>query len=121
MENEKIEEDFKKKEIKGMFGGPILPLIVKLSAPIFAVVGILGRSLFQGIGYPIPALIITLLRLLLISVPAVMVYVYVFNLGMYGVWFGLITGNAAGALISLVWGTRTIYLLEKKRITIRKS
>ena len=88
---------------------------------VFAVVGILGRSLFQGIGFPIPALIITLLRLLLVSVPAVIIYVYVFNLDMYGVWLGLITGNAAGAFISLIWGTRTIYLLEKKIITIKHS
>ncbi|MCK5201022.1 MAG: MATE family efflux transporter, partial [Spirochaetales bacterium] len=36
MEDERIEEDFTKKEIKGMFEGPILPLIIKLSAPIFA-------------------------------------------------------------------------------------
>ena len=88
---------------------------------VFAVVGILGRSLFQGIGFPIPALIITLLRLIVVSVPAVIIYVYIFNLDMYGVWFGLITGNAAGALISLIWGTRTIYLLEEKRITISHS
>lgn len=88
---------------------------------IFAVVGILGRSLFQGIGYPIPALIITLLRLVIVSVPAVFVYVYVFNLGMYGVWFGLITGNTIGALFSLVWGTRTIKRLEQKKLSIRHS
>jgi putative MATE family efflux protein len=88
---------------------------------VFAVVGILGRSLFQGIGYPIPALIITLLRLVLVSVPAVLVYVYVFDLGMYGVWFGLITGNTVGALFSLLWGTRTIYLLEQNKISIRHS
>ncbi|MCK5196861.1 MAG: MATE family efflux transporter [Spirochaetales bacterium] len=88
---------------------------------VFAVLGILGRSLFQGIGYPIPALIISLLRLVIVSVPAVIVYVYIFNLGMYGVWFGLITGNGVGALISFLWGTRTIFLLEKKIITIRHS
>ena len=61
------------------------------------------------------------LRLVLVSVPAVLVYVYVFDLGMYGVWFGLITGNTVGALFSLVWGTRTIYLLEQKKIEIRHS
>ena len=36
MESEKLEKDLKNKEIRGMFDGPILPLIIKLSAPIFA-------------------------------------------------------------------------------------
>ena len=41
--------------------------------------------------------------------------------GMYGVWFGLITGNTVGALFSLIWGTRTIHLLEQNKIEIRHS
>jgi putative MATE family efflux protein len=70
---------------------------------VFAVVGILGRSTFQGTGNPIPALIITLLRLLVIAVPAVLLYVYVFHMGIYGVYLGLITGNVLSAVITLIW------------------
>jgi len=68
---------------------------------IFAAVGILARSFYQAIGHPMPALLIILLRLVVIAIPAVLLYVYVFGLGVYGVWLGMITGNVISAVVSL--------------------
>ena len=73
-----------------------------------AVIGILGRSVFQAIGNPLPALLITSLRLLVLAVPAVYLYVYVFDLGIYGVFLGMITGNVFAGLISLIWVPRAL-------------
>jgi putative MATE family efflux protein len=75
---------------------------------LFAAVGILVRSTFQAVGSPWPAFFIPVLRLVVIAIPAVYLYVYVFELGIYGVWFGVITGNALSATVSLLWGKKTI-------------
>ncbi len=88
---------------------------------IFAAVGILSRSFFQAVGFPVPAFLITLLRLIIIAVPAVLLYVFVFNMGMYGVWFGLLTGNAIAAGISYMWAMRTINALIGGKISIKHS
>lgn len=68
-----------------------------------AVVGIINRSVFQAIGYPMPAFFITLMRVLIVSVPAAYLYVGVFNMGIYGVWFGMATGIVLSFIVSLVW------------------
>jgi putative MATE family efflux protein len=75
---------------------------------IFATIGILARSTFQAIGSPMPALFIPLLRLVAIAIPVVYLYVYVLNLGMYGVWFGVITANCVSAGVSMLWVTRVL-------------
>ena len=75
---------------------------------VFVVLGILARSAFQAVGKPIPALVITVLRLLVIAVPAVYFFVLVMDLGIIGVFLGLITGNVIAAVISLVVVPREI-------------
>lgn len=80
---------------------------------IFAAIGILARSTFQAVGYPLPALVIPILRLVVIAVPAVYFYVYVLDIGIYGVWFGIITGNSISAFISLIWTQKTLKKLSK--------
>jgi putative MATE family efflux protein len=62
-----------------------------------------ARSSFQAIGKAVPGLIITVIRLIGVALPMAYLLVYVFDLGIYGVWFGLITGNAAAAVVALVW------------------
>jgi len=84
-----------------------------------ALIGITGRSFFQAIGYPMPALFLTLLRLILIALPVMLVLVYVFNLGMYGVWIGLATASITSMFVSFFWVRRTINRLETGEITIR--
>jgi len=84
-----------------------------------ALIGITGRSFFQAIGYPLPALFLTLLRLILIALPVMIVLVYVFNMGMYGVWIGLASASMTSMTVSLLWVRRTIDKLETGEINIR--
>lgn len=84
-----------------------------------ALIGITGRSFFQAIGYPMPALFLTLLRLILIALPVMVILVYVFNLGMYGVWTGLTVASITAMFVSFFWVRRTINKLESGEITIR--
>jgi putative MATE family efflux protein len=80
---------------------------------IFAGIGILARSIFQAIGKPIPALVITVLRLAGIAIPMAYFYVRVLDLGIYGVWFGIITGNAVGASLALLMTKNKLKRLGK--------
>ncbi len=80
---------------------------------LFAVIGIIGRSVFQAIGYPVPALILTIVRTLAVSFPLAYTFVFVFNMHAPGVYWGMLIGNASTALIGLVWITSVIKRLEK--------
>ncbi|UCB44394.1 MAG: MATE family efflux transporter [Spirochaetota bacterium] len=79
---------------------------------LFATIGILARSTFQAMGYPMPAFFIPVLRLVAIAIPVVYLYVYVLNLGIYGVWFGVITANCVSAGVSLFWISRALNRLS---------
>jgi Na+-driven multidrug efflux pump len=76
------------------------------------VIGIIGRSVFQAIGYPIPALILTIVRTLAIGFPLAYIFVYHFNLHTKGVYFGMIIGNTSTAVIGLLWIASVIKRLE---------
>lgn len=85
-----------------------------------ALIGITGRSFFQAIGYPLPALFITLLRLLLISLPVMILLIYVLDFGMYGVWLGLATGSFISMFVSLFWVKRSIKRLKSGSMEFHK-
>jgi putative MATE family efflux protein len=89
--------------------------VVELSFA-FAAVTILGRSLFQAMGHPIPALIITSLRMFAIAIPMVYLLVNVFDLGMYGVWFGVVVGNVASGFITFGWAASALERLRTGRL-----
>lgn len=86
-----------------------------------AVVGITNRSAFQAVGYPLPALFTTLLRVLIISVPAAYIYVNVFNLGIEGVWYGLASGIVVSFFVSLIWVKSIFRRLINGTIDIRHT
>lgn len=79
---------------------------------LLAVIGIIGRSVFQAIGYPLPALALTAIRTLAVGVPLAAVYAYVFDWGVKGVYFGILTGNSATALVGVIWIMVTLKRLE---------
>ncbi len=75
---------------------------------VMAMVAIIGRSAFQAVGYPLPALVVILLRLVLIAVPAAYFFVYILDLGVYGVWYGLIAGGFVSMVVSVLWLRRIL-------------
>ncbi|MEM5947167.1 MATE family efflux transporter [Spirochaetia bacterium 38H-sp] len=79
---------------------------------IFSSLGILGRSFFQAVGKGWNGMVLVLLRLILLAVPAVIIFVYVFDWGIYGVWGGVMLGNLLTALISAIWIPRSIKKME---------
>jgi putative MATE family efflux protein len=75
---------------------------------MLAAVAMLSRASFQAIGRAIPGMIITVIRIAGLAVPMAYFYVRVADLGIYGVWFGIISGNFIAAIISFLWVKRTI-------------
>ncbi len=85
-----------------------------------ALIGITGRSFFQAIGYPLPALFLTLLRLILVAIPVMLILIHVFNLGIWGVWFGLAAGSIVSMIVSIIFVRRSINRLESGKMKIHK-
>jgi Na+-driven multidrug efflux pump len=77
----------------------------------------LARSSFQAVGRAIPGLILTVIRVIGIALPMAYFLVYVLDLGIYGVWFGVITGNIIAGAIAVVWVKKalTTYITEPER------
>ncbi|MBN2618278.1 MAG: MATE family efflux transporter [Spirochaetales bacterium] len=70
---------------------------------MLSVIVIITRSVYQAIGYPIAGLIITSLRFFVVVIPAMILYVYVFDLGFYGMLYGHITSILTTALVAWIW------------------
>jgi len=70
---------------------------------IFGGFAMLARSSFQALGRAIPGLILTVIRVIGIALPMAYLLVYVFDMGMYGVWLGVIAGNIIAGVIALIW------------------
>lgn len=58
---------------------------------------------FQATGRPLPALLITLFRMIIVSIPASYLLVYRFGMGMTGVFIGFGLGNVLALPLSWTW------------------
>jgi len=65
--------------------------------------GLLSSSLFQGVGKGINALAATILRALIFVPLFALVFAVVLDMGIIGVWWGMVVGNMLGALVIFLW------------------
>jgi len=72
----------------------------------FIGISLIFSSAFQAVGKAIPAFIITFLRVVLISLP--LAYLLAIEIGITGVWIGMILSNIFIAIITPLWFNRTI-------------
>ncbi|MFW6128828.1 MAG: MATE family efflux transporter [Candidatus Aminicenantaceae bacterium] len=79
--------------------------------------GMLTSAMFRGIGKGKRSLIVTILRTIILQVPVAYLLGITFNLGLTGVWLGLISGNILAAIVTFSWGKHTVNhaALEPKR------
>ncbi|MBN1495510.1 MAG: MATE family efflux transporter [Spirochaetes bacterium] len=66
-------------------------------------VAMISGSTFQATGRPLPALLITLIRMIFLAVPTAYLLVHVFGMKMTGVFIGLGAGNALALPLSWAW------------------
>ncbi|MBE0478442.1 MATE family efflux transporter [Candidatus Aerophobetes bacterium] len=70
--------------------------------------GMLTSAMFQGVGKGSRALAVTILRTIILQVPAAYLLGAIFGLGLTGVWAGIVAGNAVAASVAFMWGRTTI-------------
>ncbi|MFH1464422.1 MAG: MATE family efflux transporter [Pseudomonadota bacterium] len=78
------------------------------SYPLMAV-GMTSGRILQGLGYGLPSLVITAIRVLLVGVPVAYFAVLVLHTPLDGVWIGFIIGGACSVALGLTWVYRLVW------------
>ncbi|NIO85602.1 MAG: MATE family efflux transporter [Candidatus Aminicenantes bacterium] len=73
--------------------------------------GMLSASVFQGTGKGINALLVTTLRTLILTPLFVVVLAFSFNIGLIGIWLGIVAANIIGSVVAFSWARRYIVKL----------
>ncbi len=66
--------------------------------------GMFSSSMFQGTGKGNNALIVTIVRTLVLGTPLAWVFAIPLDMGLVGVWWGMVVGNLLGSVLSFSWG-----------------
>jgi putative MATE family efflux protein len=67
--------------------------------------GMFSSSMFQGIGKGNNALAVTIVRTLVLGTPLAWVFAVPFDLGISGVWWGMVVGNLLGSMLAFTWAS----------------
>lgn len=68
-----------------------------------AAIGLSSGRIIQGLGKGLPALIITSIRVILVTVPLAYILVYGFKAGLNGVIIAMVSGALASATVAVFW------------------
>jgi Na+-driven multidrug efflux pump len=72
----------------------------------------MSSSMFQGAGKGSYALIVTIVRTLVLGTPLAAVFALNLNMGLTGVWWGMVIGNLCGSMIAFIWANLYIRKLR---------
>ena len=78
--------------------------------------GMLSSAVFQGIGKGINALIVTILRTVILGPLFAVLFAFNLNLGLIGVWWGVVAANIIGSVIAFSWARLYISKLTKTKM-----
>jgi putative MATE family efflux protein len=78
----------------------------------FVTIGVVCGRAFQGLGHGMPGLLLTSLRVILISVPLAVILTSVFDYGLKAVWIALPLSAAISSLLALGWIRRKLRRIE---------
>jgi putative MATE family efflux protein len=78
--------------------------------PLMAL-GMTSGRILQGLGYGMPALVITAVRTVVVGIPVAYALVYLFDAPLEAVWLSFVLGGAASVILGLAW----VYLLVWRR------
>ncbi|RLF60260.1 MAG: MATE family efflux transporter [Thermoplasmata archaeon] len=68
-----------------------------------AAFGMMASAMFQGAGKGNYALIATILRTIMLSIPIAFIFTFYLNMDIIGVWWALVISNLFGSIISFAW------------------
>ncbi len=75
--------------------------------------GMLSSSMFQGTGKGINALIVTIFRSIILTLPLAWIFSITLDMGLPGAWWGLVTANLIGSSAAFIWAKIYIKKLRK--------
>ncbi|MDZ7837885.1 MAG: hypothetical protein U5N58_08005 [Actinomycetota bacterium] len=90
----------------------INPLRITMTFLPFLGLQIIGGGLFQAIGKPAPALIITMMKQFLFLIPAIMGLPLL--LGLKGVWLSIPVAEFLAIIVTLVWVFKEVGTFNRK-------
>ena len=82
--------------------------------------GMLSSSMFQGTGKGINALIVTIFRSIILTLPLVWIFSIILEMGLPGAWWGLVTANLTGSIVAFIWAKIYIKKLKDMPSTIKQ-
>ena len=87
-------------------------LQIACPALILIGIGIPSSFFYQGIGKGTYSLMFTILREIVFVVPLIIIFVYVFNLNLIGVWLGLAIGRGFTSILNYLFARHEIRKLK---------
>ncbi|MCS7175915.1 MATE family efflux transporter [Pseudothermotoga sp.] len=75
--------------------------------------GMFTSAMFQGIGHGLKSLAVSILRTIVLHVFFSWLFVFVLQLGLNGVWLGILMGNIVAEAITFLWGLAVSNRLKK--------
>lgn len=69
----------------------------------FIAVGLSSGRILQGLGFGMPSLIITGVRVLFVAAPASFVFIFIFNKPVDYIWYSMVFSSMVAATISITW------------------
>ena len=78
--------------------------------------GMFSSSMFQGTGKGVNALIVTIFRTIVLAAPLAYTFALLVDMGLSGVWWGIVAGNITGAASAFVWAKVYIKNLTKREL-----
>jgi putative MATE family efflux protein len=76
--------------------------------------GMFTSAMFQGIGHGLKSLAVSILRTIVLHVFFSWLFVFVFKLGLNGIWWGMVAGNITAETITFIWGLMVSRKLKKE-------
>ena len=75
--------------------------------------GMLSSSMFQGTGHGMNALIVTIFRTIILTIPFAWFFSITLDMGLPGAWWGLVAANSIGSAAAFIWAKIYIKKLQK--------
>jgi Na+-driven multidrug efflux pump len=77
--------------------------------------GMMSSSMFQGTGKGSYALIVTIVRAVILGTMLPAIFAIGFDMGISGVWWGLVGGNIIGSMLAFTWGVLYVRKLQAEK------
>jgi putative MATE family efflux protein len=75
--------------------------------------GMLSSSMFQGTGHGMNALIVTIFRTIILTIPFAWFFSITVDMGLPGAWWGMVAANLIGSSVAFIWAKIYIKKLQK--------